>query len=93
VDFFEKQSESSEDTPPVACRVLQGSDGVLFVRRPDGKATGDAFVMFASEQDGCKAMEKHKHTIGVRYIELFRSSTSEVQQVRDVDTPFTLYPL
>ena len=57
------------------------SDGVLFVKRPDGRATGDAFVLFAEEEDAEKALEKHKDSIGSRYIELFRSTTAEVQQV------------
>ena len=57
------------------------SDGVLFVRKPDGRATGDAFVLFAEEEDSEKALQKHKDIIGSRYIELFRSTTAEVQQV------------
>ena len=57
------------------------SEGVLFVRKPDGRATGDAFVLFAEEDDSEKALQKHKDIIGSRYIELFRSTTAEVQQV------------
>lgn len=56
-------------------------EGVLFVRKPDGKATGDAFVLFASETDCPKALSKHRECIGSRYIELFRSTPAEVQQV------------
>ncbi|XP_056638862.1 RNA-binding protein fusilli isoform X2 [Diorhabda carinulata] len=63
------------------CTVLDGVDGVLFVRKPDGRATGDAFVLFANESDSPKALSKHKKCIGSRYIELFRSTTAEVQQV------------
>lgn len=55
---------------------------MLFVRKPDGRATGDAFVLFASEDDSSKALAKHREIIGSRYIELFRSTTAEVQQVR-----------
>jgi len=64
-----------------ACQVKDESDGVLFVRKPDGRATGDAFVLFAEEEDSEKALQKHKDIIGSRYIELFRSTTAEVQQV------------
>ena len=64
-----------------ACKVKDESDGVLFVRKPDGRATGDAFVLFAEEEDSEKALQKHKDIIGSRYIELFRSTTAEVQQV------------
>lgn len=60
---------------------MEGSDGVLFVKKPDGRATGDAFVLFALESDCSKALSRHRESIGQRYIELFRSTTAEVQQV------------
>lgn len=60
---------------------MDGEDGVLFVKKPDGRATGDAFVLFAKEEDAVKALSKHRDCIGSRYIELFRSTTAEVQQV------------
>ena len=74
LDFF-----NSGDKP---CQPLDGEEGVLFVRRPDGRATGDAFVLFAAEEDAAKAQSKHKESIGTRYIELFISTTAEVQQVK-----------
>lgn len=55
--------------------------GVLFVHYPDGRATGDAFVMFLTEEETAKSLLKHKETMGSRYIELFRSTPAEVQQV------------
>ena len=61
--------------------MYDGEDGVLFVRRPDGRSTGDAFVLFNEESDSVKALSKHRECIGSRYIELFRSTTAEVQQV------------
>ncbi|XP_015788903.1 putative uncharacterized protein DDB_G0282133 isoform X2 [Tetranychus urticae] len=63
------------------CEVMDGTEGVLFVRRGDGRPTGDAFVLFESEEMAIKALHKHRESIGSRYIELFRSSTAEVQQV------------
>ncbi|XP_021707093.1 RNA-binding protein fusilli isoform X3 [Aedes aegypti] len=63
------------------CTVLDGADGILFVKKPDGRATGDAFVLFSQETDAPKALSKHRESIGQRYIELFRSTTAEVQQV------------
>lgn len=61
--------------------VLDGEDGVLFVHQADGRATGDAFVLFSSEEEANRALTKHKQLIGTRYIELFKSTTAEVQQV------------
>ncbi|XP_037805262.1 RNA-binding protein fusilli isoform X2 [Lucilia sericata] len=63
------------------CNVLDNTEGVLFVKKPDGRATGDAFVLFANESDAPKALARHRESIGQRYIELFRSTTAEVQQV------------
>ncbi|XP_025410911.1 RNA-binding protein fusilli isoform X2 [Sipha flava] len=73
ITFF----ENGEQT----CSVMDGEDGVLFVKKLDGRATGDAFVLFADEEDAPKALSKHRDLIGTRYIELFRSTTAEVQQV------------
>ena len=91
-DFFAKSSNDSSGAPEDdksssggdaagGCSVLEGEEGVLFVRKPDGRATGDAFVLFSEEADAERALRKHKDIIGSRYIELFRSTTAEVQQV------------
>ena len=48
---------------------------------PDGRATGDAFIMLTNEEEARDALQKHKAIMGPRYIELFRSTTAEVQQV------------
>lgn len=61
--------------------MLDESEGILFVKKPDGRSTGDAFVLFSEESDAPKALSKHRESIGQRYIELFRSTIAEVQQV------------
>ena len=66
--------------------VLDGEDGVLFVHQADGRATGDAFVLFSSE-DGQRPLEapasSTSRPLAPRYIELsLRATTAEVQQVR-----------
>ena len=85
IDFF----NTGEDP----CEVHEEDHGVLFVKKPDGRATGDAFVLFKEEGDGEKALQKHKEIIGSRYIELFRSTTAEVQQVRKTDSMLCLHYL
>ena len=61
--------------------VHEGKDGIMFVTQVDGRATGDAFVLFATDEDANIALSKHRELIGSRYIELFKSTTAEVQQV------------
>lgn len=53
----------------------------MFVNRPDGRPIGDAFVLFIDDEAGRRALLKHKHRIGNRYIELFRTTQAEVQQI------------
>lgn len=56
-------------------------EGILFVNRKDGRATGDAFVLFATDAEAEAALKNHRQHIGNRYIELFRSTPAEVNQV------------
>ncbi|XP_069076587.1 epithelial splicing regulatory protein 1 isoform X1 [Pleurodeles waltl] len=63
------------------CPVTMGKDGILFVTYPNSRPTGDAFVLFACEEYAQNALKKHKALLGKRYIELFRSTAAEVQQV------------
>ncbi|EGW06621.1 Epithelial splicing regulatory protein 1 [Cricetulus griseus] len=64
------------------CPITGGKEGILFVTYPDGRPTGDAFVLFACEEYAQNALRKHKDLLGKRYIELFRSTAAEVQQGR-----------
>lgn len=54
----------------------------MLVSHPDGSSTGDAFVLFERESEGQLALKKHRQNIGKRYVELFRSTRAELQQVR-----------
>lgn len=69
------------------CPVTGGADGLLFVRHPDGRPTGDAFALFACEELAQAALRRHKGMLGKRYIELFRSTAAEVQQVSTLKAP------
>lgn len=53
----------------------------MLVSHPDGSSTGDAFVLFDEECEGQLALKKHRENIGKRYVELFRSTRAELQQV------------
>lgn len=78
VDFFTQTKTNSR------CEILGNEDGILFVKNHDEKPTGDAFVLFASEEYAQRALQKHRQNIGTRYVELFRSTVSEVQQVLSI---------
>lgn len=75
------------------CPVTGGKEGILFVTYPDGRPTGDAFVLFACEEYAQNALKKHKDLLGKRYIELFRSTAAEVQQVLNRYSSTPLIPL
>lgn len=68
----------------MSVNVLNGEDGILFVHQSDGRATGDAFVTFATDEDANKALTKHRQCVGSRYVELFKSTIAEVQQVSSI---------
>ncbi|XP_048116189.1 epithelial splicing regulatory protein 1 isoform X3 [Alosa alosa] len=63
------------------CQVAGGTAGILLVRYADGRPTGDAFVLFSTEEQAQLALKKHKQRLGKRYIELFKSTAAEVTQV------------
>ncbi|XP_054638916.1 epithelial splicing regulatory protein 1 isoform X3 [Dunckerocampus dactyliophorus] len=75
------------------CPVSGGKEGILFVRYPDGRPTGDAFVLFACDEHAQCALRKHKEILGRRYIELFKSTAAEVQQVLNRYSSAPLIPV
>ncbi|KAI1894160.1 hypothetical protein AGOR_G00112960 [Albula goreensis] len=76
-----------------SCPITGGKDGILFVKYPDGRPTGDAFVLFSCEEYAQNALKKHKEILGKRYIELFKSTAAEVQQVLNRYTSAPLIPI
>ncbi|KAL6226914.1 PREDICTED: heterogeneous nuclear ribonucleoprotein H3 isoform X1 [Fragaria vesca subsp. vesca] len=69
VDFF-KGFKVIEDRVHIACR-------------PDGKATGEAYVEFVSAEEAKRAMSKDKMMIGSRYVELFPSTPDEARRAEN----------
>ncbi|ELK17089.1 Epithelial splicing regulatory protein 1 [Pteropus alecto] len=63
------------------CPITGGKEGILFVTYPDGRPTGDAFVLFACEEYAQNALRKHKDLLGKRYIELFRSTAADAESI------------
>ncbi|XP_038651638.1 heterogeneous nuclear ribonucleoprotein H1, like [Scyliorhinus canicula] len=54
-------------------------NGITLPMDYQGRSTGEAFVQFATQEIAEKALKKHKERIGHRYIEIFKSSRSEVR--------------
>jgi len=55
--------------------------GITVTMDQDGRASGDAYVEFATAQDVEDALKKHKEKMGHRYIEVFRSAKSDIKYV------------
>ncbi|KAI9117840.1 hypothetical protein K1719_011255 [Acacia pycnantha] len=55
-------------------------DSVHIVMNSEGRPSGEAYVEFASAEDSKEAMAKDRMTLGSRYIELFPSSLSEMDE-------------
>lgn len=52
-------------------------ESVVLTYRNDGRATGEAYIGFASPDDAKNAMDLHRRIMGSRYIELFISNKDE----------------
>ncbi|XP_028758754.1 heterogeneous nuclear ribonucleoprotein H2-like [Neltuma alba] len=55
-------------------------DCIHIVMNSEGRPSGEAYVEFASAEDSKAAMAKDRMTLGSRYIELFPSSQSEMDE-------------
>lgn len=54
------------------------SNGIHIMTGVTDRPTGEAFVEFVSTDEAQRAMERHRHNIGSRYIELFRATKGEM---------------
>lgn len=55
--------------------------GITITMDQDGRPSGDAYVEFVSPGEAEKAIQKNREKIGHRYIEIFKSSKSDVKYV------------
>jgi len=54
--------------------------GTHLIKDDLGRPSGEGFVEFGCEVDAIAAMARHRHHMGHRYIELFRSSPTELMR-------------
>jgi RNA recognition motif-containing protein len=54
---------------------------VHLLRRPDGRASGDAYAVFDTEDAATEALKYDKQKLGNRWIDLFRSSKGELYSI------------
>ncbi|XP_077998964.1 heterogeneous nuclear ribonucleoprotein H2-like isoform X2 [Glandiceps talaboti] len=59
-------------------------NGITLPTDYHGRQTGEAYVQFTTKEIAEKALGKHKKNIGHRYIEIFKSSKEEIQNVTGI---------
>lgn len=72
-------SASKDDIMDFFKDFVLSEDSVHIVMNSEGRPSGEAYVEFANAEDSKAAMAKDRMTLGSRYIELFPSSHSEME--------------
>jgi len=54
-------------------------NGIALLADEMGRASGEAYVQFATQPIADQALQKHKERIGTRYVEIFKSSMMEAE--------------
>jgi len=64
------------------CDIVGGPNGIYFCLNNRGLPTGEAFIEMERQEDVDRALEKHKETMGKRYVEVFESRQSVMDKVK-----------
>lgn len=71
------------------CRIRDGESGIHLTLDRQGRASGQAFIEMEHEEDVKKALEKHRHYLGPRYVEVFELTNQEAENIlqKSIQTP------
>ncbi|XP_059192616.1 G-rich sequence factor 1-like [Centropristis striata] len=61
------------------CRIRDGESGIHLTAKRNGRPTGQAFIEMEHEEDVSKALEKHLHYLGPRYVEVSEVTDSRAE--------------
>jgi len=67
------------------CKIVGGDAGVFFPTNEKGMVTGEAFVELAGQKYLERALERHKQSLGERYLEVFESRKAVMERARRND--------
>jgi len=67
------------------CKIVGGDAGVFFPTNEKGMVTGEAFVELAGQKYLDRALERHKQSLGERYLEVFESRKAVMDRARRND--------
>ncbi len=56
-------------------------DGIAFCLSSEGRRNGEALVRFVNEEHRNMALDRHKHHIGLRYIEVYRANFKDFYEI------------
>ncbi|XP_028433886.1 G-rich sequence factor 1 isoform X2 [Perca flavescens] len=63
------------------CRIRDGVKGIHLTVDKLGRSSGQAFIEMEHEEDVSKALEKHRHYLGPRYVEVYEVTNSDAEAI------------
>ncbi|XP_032373041.1 G-rich sequence factor 1 [Etheostoma spectabile] len=63
------------------CRIRDGVKGIHLTVDRLGRSSGQAFIEMEHEEDVSKALEKHRHYLGPRYVEVYEVTNSDAEAI------------
>ncbi|XP_072565033.1 G-rich sequence factor 1 [Paramormyrops kingsleyae] len=61
------------------CKIRDGVNGIHLMQKENGQPSGKAFIEMERKEDLQKALRKHRHYLGPRYVEVKEASDSDIE--------------